>query len=146
MRTSKGGQNPKLTFVHLDVHTSLPNIVLARLFIHDTLVLRETAGLRARGGDDGAFVELGYRDVALQLDTVEIEPASEKYLTSQSMTGKKPEAMDAALSGRIIYNGLGLVVMGHGVTLVEKRGGGTQSVYRRLTPHSTVMNCRVRTD
>ena len=76
----------KHTFVQLNIHRPPPYIVLARLLIHDTLVLRTAASLlpreideRAGGGDDRALVadrilvEKSGRGVAPQLDLVHVE-------------------------------------------------------------------------
>ena len=54
------------TFIQLDVHTPPPNLLLARIFVHDPLVLRATTSLlsreideSARLGDDGTFIPNG---------------------------------------------------------------------------------------
>jgi len=74
------------TFVHLNVDRAPPDVILAGLFVDDTLVLGAPAGLltgevdeSTGGGDDGAlvfdgiFVELGGGGVALQLDAIHVE-------------------------------------------------------------------------
>jgi hypothetical protein len=74
------------TFVHFNVDGTPPYVVLAGVFIDDTLVLWTSASLFARkvdecarGGDncafvaDGVFVEEGDGGVALYLDAVHVE-------------------------------------------------------------------------
>ena len=81
------------TFVHLDVHGSPPNIILAGLLKDNSLVFGATAGFLSRkidectrGGNDGAFVadgifvEKSYRGVTFDLNAIHFEPGLRKVL------------------------------------------------------------------
>lgn len=75
-----------LTFVHLNVDGTPPNIVLGGLFKDDTLVLGGSTSLLAgevdegtSAGNDGTFipngifVELGYRSIPSDVDLGHVE-------------------------------------------------------------------------
>ena len=85
--------NFKSVFVHLDVDAPPPDLVLAGLFINDTLVLWAPSSLLAReidessrGGDDssfvsdGIFIELSGRGIALQVDFRHVEAGLREVL------------------------------------------------------------------
>jgi hypothetical protein len=83
----------RLTLIHLDIHGAPPYIVLTGLLEDDSLVFRASAGLLAgkinecaRRGNNGAFiadsifVKLGYRRVALELNSVHVETCLREVL------------------------------------------------------------------
>ena len=82
-----------LTLVHLNVDGTPPDVILAGLFVDNTLVLGAPAGLltgkvdeSTGGGDDGALifdgilVELSGGGVALQLNAIHVEASMGEVL------------------------------------------------------------------
>jgi len=83
--SGKEGRND-LTFIHLDVHGTPPDIVFAGLLVDDSFVLGTATSFLAREidkgtrrGNDGTlvsdsiFVKQGWRCIALDLDAIHVE-------------------------------------------------------------------------
>jgi hypothetical protein len=89
----KGAGGGIRTLVHFDIDGTPPDVVLAGVFVHNTLVLWTATGLfpgkvdeSTRGGDDGTlvpngvFIEQGDGGVAFEMDFVHVKAGLRKVL------------------------------------------------------------------